>query len=65
MEAHKWKRGVRSERQESVSKQIEEIGNVIGAYQSNQFDPNKTPTFDKNYKDDALPYLYQKEEKEL
>lgn len=65
MESQRWKAGVRSERQEAVEKQIAEISTVIGAYQGNQFDPNKTPTFDKNYKDDALPYLYQKEEKEL
>jgi hypothetical protein len=58
MESQRWKAGVRSERQEAVEKQISEISNVIGAYQKNQFDPHKTPSFDKNYKDDALPYLY-------
>jgi len=40
-QAKRWKEGVKSHRQEDISKQIDEISRVLGANQPNQFEPMK------------------------
>lgn len=39
-------------RQEEISKQINEISNVIGVYQKNEFEPYKRPELNKDYNGD-------------
>ena len=49
-----WRMGVKSHRQEEISKQLDEISKVIGAHEPNQFEPLKKVEFDKSYSGDQF-----------
>ncbi len=51
-QARKWKEGVKSHRQEEISKQIDQISKVIGVGQVNTFEPMKKVELDKKYSGD-------------
>ena len=63
-QADRWKSGVKSLRQEEVSKQIDEISKVIGSTK-NTFEPLKNVQYDKSYSGDQYHYSYEREEKDL
>jgi hypothetical protein len=63
-EAKRWKEGVKSHRQEDISKQIGEISRIIGTTQ-NQFEPNKNVQYDRSYSGDQYKYSYEATEKDL
>ena len=60
-----WRHGVQSNRQQEITKQIDEIAAVIGVNEPNQFEPLKKVEYDKSYSGDQFQYQYQLEEKEL
>ena len=64
-EGRRWKEGVKSHRQEEISKQLEEISKVIGANQKNTFEPLKNVEYDRSYSGDQFKYSYEQEEKDL